>query len=64
MLKEQQINKLDEQAAAINAKLSDYNLCKGTASILTRISGYFRAVENFNTGKQSEFMDRLSYKIK
>ena len=31
--------------------------------VFTRVTGYYRAVQNFNDGKQSEFEDRLEYKI-
>jgi anaerobic ribonucleoside-triphosphate reductase len=57
------IEKLDAQINAVRAKLDDPNLCKGTASVSSRISGYYRPVHNWNSGKQSEFSQRQEYSI-
>ena len=32
-------------------------------NIYTRVTGYYRCVENFNDAKQSEFNDRRSFQI-
>jgi hypothetical protein len=37
------------------------DFCFGTASTQTRVTGYFRPVENFCNGKKAEYMERLSY---
>jgi anaerobic ribonucleoside-triphosphate reductase len=55
------VNKINEQIEQLETKLNDPHLCKDTAQIYTRVSGYYRAVENFNIGKQSEFVDRVSF---
>jgi ribonucleoside-triphosphate reductase len=31
--------------------------------VYSRVSGYFRPVKQWNPGKQSEFNDRISYKL-
>jgi anaerobic ribonucleoside-triphosphate reductase len=31
--------------------------------VFTRVTGYYRAVSNFNEGKQAEFSNRLEYKV-
>jgi ribonucleoside-triphosphate reductase len=58
-----QLNQIDNEIAKISGFIKDPSLCENTASIWTRISGYFRPVENFNDGKQQEFLERLEYKL-
>ena len=56
-----QLDKINEQINTIQAKINDKNLCIGTASTYTRITGYFRPIENFNKGKKQEYVERLEY---
>jgi anaerobic ribonucleoside-triphosphate reductase len=58
-----EIEKIDQQINQIKEKINDQNLCNGTAATWTRITGYYRAVEFFNDGKQQEFSQRLEYSI-
>ena len=56
--------KIDEQIEAVTMKMNDPNLCKGTASTYTRISGYFRPVQTgWNQGKVQEYSERKEYSI-
>jgi GH24 family phage-related lysozyme (muramidase) len=55
------MNNLDEQIKEIEGKINDPYLCFGTASVYTRCTGYYRAVENFNWGKRREYLERVSY---
>jgi hypothetical protein len=52
---------IDEKIEDIERQMADPDLCFGTASTYTRITGYFRQVENFNTGKKREYSDRREY---
>lgn len=56
-------NKISEQIAQIDVAMNDPNLCKGTASTYSRVSGYYRPVQNFNDGKACEYCDRKEYKV-
>lgn len=38
-------------------------ICGGTTEIYSRITGYYRPVQNWNDGKAQEFKDRKVYKI-
>jgi anaerobic ribonucleoside-triphosphate reductase len=60
---EQDIQKIEEQIKSIKDKMIDPNLCEGTASTYTRITGYYRPVEMWNTGKKEEYIQRLEYNI-
>lgn len=40
-----------------------YNDCESKVSVYDRVTGYYRPVEAFNKGKQSEFKQRQSFKI-
>lgn len=31
--------------------------------VFTRVTGYYRAVSNFNIGKQAEYANRLEYAV-
>jgi ribonucleoside-triphosphate reductase len=43
----------------------EYDNSKGTPTeTYTRIVGYFRAVENWNSGKREEYFDRKTFKVK
>jgi hypothetical protein len=67
------IRKIDEQINEIEAKLNDPKLGEGTASVMTRVSGYYRKAGNkmgndpssssFNVGKYSEYADRTEYAL-
>jgi len=48
----------------IENKLNDPDLCKGTASTYSRVTGYYRATENWCNGKQAEYKQRLGYRVK
>jgi anaerobic ribonucleoside-triphosphate reductase len=58
------ITKINEDISNIEAKLADPNLGKGTVETSSRITGYYRPIENFNPGKQQEFSERQEYSIK
>jgi len=55
------IENINKQIEEIELKIIDKDLCNGTASIYTRITGYFRMVEAFNNGKKQEYIERLEY---
>ena len=59
MTKEQVKEKITE----IEAQMNDPKLCEGTASVYTRVSGYYRAVNNFNNGKKQEVKERKHYNV-
>lgn len=59
MTKEQAKEKITE----IESKMNDPKLCEGTASVYTRVSGYYRAVNNFNNGKKQEVKERKHYNV-
>ena len=63
MDRKEQIEKIDEEIEKVTTKLNDPNLCRGTLSTQTRVSGYYRDVQNFNVGKQQEFTERSEYKL-
>jgi hypothetical protein len=52
---------INEQIAEIEGLMNDPNLCFGTASTYSRVTGYFRPVENFCHGKRQEYMERNEY---
>jgi anaerobic ribonucleoside-triphosphate reductase len=54
---------IDKEIEKIERELGDSGLCEGTATVSTRISGYYRGVHNFNTGKQAEVVERLEYEL-
>lgn len=43
-----------------NPSLTDYKKCE----VYSRVVGYIRPVQQWNTGKQQEFKDRKKFKIK
>jgi anaerobic ribonucleoside-triphosphate reductase len=59
-----ELETIDNQIEEISKKMEDQNLGKGTANTMTRVSGYVRAINNFNIGKQQEYRDRLEYEVK
>ena len=38
--------------------------CGEKCEVYSRVTGYFRPVSNWNKGKQEEFKDRKTYRIK
>ena len=38
-------------------------VCGGMTEVYSRITGYYRAVQNWNDGKAQEFLDRVTYDI-
>jgi anaerobic ribonucleoside-triphosphate reductase len=54
---------IDEQIAEIEAKINDPLLCNETAETYSRISGYYRPVNQWNEGKKTEFSERLEYSL-
>jgi len=57
------IDDIDKQIEDIKSKMSDPNLCDGTALTFQRISGYYRATEYWNKGKAQEMMERVEYSL-
>ncbi|MDR2425920.1 MAG: anaerobic ribonucleoside-triphosphate reductase [Endomicrobium sp.] len=55
------MKEIDKQIKEIEEKMSDPDLCFGTASTWSRCTGYYRAVENWNYGKRREYADRTEY---
>jgi hypothetical protein len=55
------MKEIDRQIKEIEEKMSDPDLCFGTASTMTRVTGYYRPVENWNYGKRREYADRIEY---
>ena len=55
--------KIQEKITEIESKMNDPKLCEGTASVYTRVSGYYRAVNNFNNGKKREVLERKHYSV-
>jgi hypothetical protein len=53
---------IDKQIEEIERQMNDPDLCYGTASTYTLYTGYYRMVENFNTGKCREYLDRKEYR--
>ena len=60
---EEKISKIEEEIEKVTSKLNDPNLCKGTLSTQTRVSGYYRDVNNWNNGKKAEYSSRISYQV-
>jgi hypothetical protein len=56
-----EIEKIEEQIKEIIEKMNDENLCVGTASTWSRITGYWRPIENWCTGKKREYLERKEY---
>ena len=44
--------------------LQAFNSQRQKCLIFTRCMGYYRPTKDFNSGKQSEFKERMFYKIK
>ena len=52
---------LDKEIASIKAAMNSPDLCKGTASTYTRVSGYFIPVRDWCGGKAQEYRERKEY---
>ena len=39
-------------------------ICGEKCEVYSRVCGYFRPVSNWNKGKQAEFEDRKTFKVK
>ena len=37
--------------------------CEARTEVYSRIVGYFRPIENWNTGKKEEYTDRVAFEI-
>jgi anaerobic ribonucleoside-triphosphate reductase len=62
-MENKELKKIKEQIIEIEEKMNDPELCFGTASTWTRITGYQRPVEAWNAGKKAEFLERIPYSI-
>jgi ribonucleoside-triphosphate reductase len=63
MSKEDELKQIEIDMKTIAGIINDPELCEGTASTYSRISGYFRPTENWNDGKVSEWHERVAYKL-
>jgi anaerobic ribonucleoside-triphosphate reductase len=54
---------IEKEITELERIIKDRNFAKGTATTMTRVSGYVRAVENMNPGKQAEVAERLTYEV-
>jgi ribonucleoside-triphosphate reductase len=61
MNKEDKLKQIEIDMRTIAGIINDPCLCEGTASTYSRISGYFRPIENWNDGKVSEWYERIAY---
>jgi anaerobic ribonucleoside-triphosphate reductase len=57
------IEVIEKEIAEIETRINDRELCMGTASTYSRVTGYWRPIENWNTGKRQEYMERLEYSL-
>jgi hypothetical protein len=62
-MENEELKKIEEKITEIEERIIDPELCFGTASTITRITGYHRPVENWNAGKKAEFLERIPYSI-
>jgi anaerobic ribonucleoside-triphosphate reductase len=56
-----ELERIDEEIIELNEKMCNPDLAAGTAHTMTRVSGYVRAIDNFNVGKIQEYRERLEY---
>lgn len=57
---------LEKKRDELKEKIRDINndpALQNTASCYSRISGYYRSTNLFNTGKAEEFKERKTYKL-
>jgi hypothetical protein len=57
------IERINEQIKQIDEAIANPRLAEGTSSTYSRISGYYRSVSNWNTGKKAEFEARKNYQM-
>jgi ribonucleoside-triphosphate reductase len=57
------IGEINLKIKELEGKINDPDLCKNTASVYARISGYYRPLKNWNEGKASEFASRKNFLI-
>jgi anaerobic ribonucleoside-triphosphate reductase len=60
---EDELKRIEEEISQIDAKLRSPKLCEGTLDVQTRISGYYRSLANWNSGKAQEYAERAEYNI-
>jgi hypothetical protein len=60
-MKNEELKKIEEQIKEIESKINDPDLCFGTASVWSRITGYWRPIENWCAGKKAEYAGRIEY---
>lgn len=46
----------------LNGEQKTCPICNKKTKVWTRVMGYFRPVDSFNTGKQGEYKERVMYK--
>jgi ribonucleoside-triphosphate reductase len=63
MENDKQIARINEQIEQIEGKIKDPNLCDGSASTYSRITGYYRPINAWNNGKKEEYRQRLEYQL-
>lgn len=54
---------IKEQIDAIKEKLEHPETLGTKTAVFSRVTGYYRDVNNFNDGKTAEFKERKSYNI-
>ena len=59
----EEINRIDKKIAETEQERDDPALCKDTATIFSRISGYYRALTGWNAEKRQEFRKRKEYQL-
>lgn len=59
----EKLKKLKAEKESIISAMKDPHLCEDTASVYSRISGYYRATKHWCKGKSVEFKERKEYKI-
>ena len=52
-----------EEHGYMSGKHSDCSICHKPTEIYSRVSGYYRNLEDWNEGKQKEFSRRKTYSI-
>jgi ribonucleoside-triphosphate reductase len=55
------MEELNKQIKEITEKMNDPELCLGSASVWSRITGYWRPIEYWNIGKKQEYQERIPY---
>jgi hypothetical protein len=50
------VEKINEQIKQIDEAMANPRLAEGTSSTYSRISGYYRSLENWNKGKERNIL--------